>query len=507
MRVTSTTLLLCAFALAASSARGETSYRHRGDVLTRYIHEKMWDDRARTYLDRHPRPEKGLPYCTMWGLGIQFSALASGVRYDPAHYRPLMDRFFDGLEQYYNRSQKMYSAYLGGTMDLYYDDNHWMILDYLEAYEITKSPRYLAKAREILDGCLGGVDGVLGGGSYWHYNRVKYPTKNTCSNAPLATALLRMSGLVRDPAKKRELLRRGREILAWTTDTLQDTDGIMWDNINTKTREINKRWTFTYNTALIIRAHLELYRQTRSRASLEEAKRLARAAAKWLRRDGAAEDARHYHDPVQFTVHLIEALLEVYEITRDEALLMRCRRTAEYYWRTWRQGRPAKLMDLASVARMQWLLGAHDRPGARRGRTKYVRVELDGAKKTITLAEVEVMVGRTNVACRGRALQSSTYEECYAERAVDGTTSGGWGDSSMAHTEVDRRDPWWEVALDTKPGNERIDAIRVWNRTDAVQDRITGARVLVLDDERRPVWQAAIDETPRPSVEFAVGSR
>ena len=59
-----------------------------------------------------------------------------------------------------------------------------------EAYEVTGDRVYLDKAQAVLEGCLAGVDDVLGGGSYWHVDTEKHPSKNTCANAPLATALL-----------------------------------------------------------------------------------------------------------------------------------------------------------------------------------------------------------------------------------------------------------------------------------------------------------------------------
>jgi len=130
-------------------------------------------------------------------------------------------------------------------------------------------------------------------------------------------------------------------------------------------------------------------------------------------------------------------------------------------------------------------------------RGRFVRVELPGAEKILSLAEVEVISGGTNVARGKPATQVSTAFEGAASRAVDGTTSGVYTDGSVTHTAT-QSDPWWEVDLgEALP----IDAITVWNRTDgSVGARLAGARVIVLDADRQPIWQTTFEQAPATSV-------
>ena len=142
-------------------------------------------------------------------------------------------------------------------------------------------------------------------------------------------------------------------------------------------------------------------------------------------------------------------------------------------------------------------------PAAPRGR--YVRIDLPGAGKILSLAEVEVFSGADNVA-RGRpATQSSTTHDGVAARAVDGTANGDYfAANSVTHTATEAN-PWWEVDL----GEERpIERLVIANRTDNGQGgRLAGARVSVLDAARKPVWEQAI-EAPQASNAFApAGSR
>lgn len=128
---------------------------------------------------------------------------------------------------------------------------------------------------------------------------------------------------------------------------------------------------------------------------------------------------------------------------------------------------------------------------------RFVRVELPGAKRILSLAEVEVFEGEENLAPRGDASQSSTGFEGLARLAIDRNTDGRYFEAkSTTHTR-DEYDPWWEVKLtEARP----IDRVVIWNRTDGdLEGRLTGARVQVLDEDRAVLWQAVLDSPPDPS--------
>ena len=133
-------------------------------------------------------------------------------------------------------------------------------------------------------------------------------------------------------------------------------------------------------------------------------------------------------------------------------------------------------------------------------RGRFVRVELPGADRILSLAEVEVFRGGENVA-RGRpATQVSTTHDAPAARAVDGVTEGGFFvANSVTHTAT-QADPWWEVDLGEDLPIERI---VVWNRTDGVGTRLAGARVSLLGATRQPVWQTVLATAPETSLSLA----
>jgi hypothetical protein len=133
---------------------------------------------------------------------------------------------------------------------------------------------------------------------------------------------------------------------------------------------------------------------------------------------------------------------------------------------------------------------------------RYVRIELPGNQRVLSLAEVEVFSGEENIALGRTVSQSSVEGEGAPERAVDGDTTGEWDHGSVTRTE-EQSDPWWEVDLEAV---SRIDRVVVWNRTDygdeRLHQRLANFRLKVLDEKRQPVFCRVMLEPPRPSVEI-----
>ncbi len=124
---------------------------------------------------------------------------------------------------------------------------------------------------------------------------------------------------------------------------------------------------------------------------------------------------------------------------------------------------------------------------------RYLRVELPGAERILSLAEVELYSAGTNVAKSSTAQQSSTDSGGSAARAVDGNTSGNYDEESVTHTKQEAN-PWWECDLgEAKP----LERIVLFNRRDhGLQDRLGLARVQLLDGDRNVVWQRTLDRHP-----------
>lgn len=135
---------------------------------------------------------------------------------------------------------------------------------------------------------------------------------------------------------------------------------------------------------------------------------------------------------------------------------------------------------------------------------RFVRIELPGNERTLTLAEVQVLSDGKNIAPQGIASQSSVAYDGLPERAIDGNTDGSYGAGGQTHTQENERNPWWMLDL----GSDRpIDEIVVWNRTDGdLGDRLRDFRLIVRDSSGTITYRKEAIPPPRPSLRFEIGS-
>jgi putative heme-binding domain-containing protein len=134
---------------------------------------------------------------------------------------------------------------------------------------------------------------------------------------------------------------------------------------------------------------------------------------------------------------------------------------------------------------------------------RYVRIELPGKQRTLTLAEVEVYSDGVNIARRGKASQKNTSHGGDASRAIDGNTSGNFGSGGLTHSQEGTPDPWWEVDLG---GEQPIQSIVVYNRTDGnLGQRLKGFTLVVLDRNRNVIYRKDGNPAPAVKASFDIG--
>ena len=143
-------------------------------------------------------------------------------------------------------------------------------------------------------------------------------------------------------------------------------------------------------------------------------------------------------------------------------------------------------------------------PSGTRLSGRYLRIEIPGKEKILSLAEVQVFHGANNIALTGEATQSSTAFDGPARLAIDGNTNGNFAEAkSTTHTETSTA-PWWELDLKSA---QPVDRVVLWNRTDGDSAaRLSGFRLALLDEKREPVWQQEVKDAPHPNSEFSVSS-
>ena len=331
---------------AWGQTKGGVSLERANEVMA-YLQEHFWDGKLDLY---RAKADAGDPDF-IWGGGVMFSALVGASRHDK-RYRGIMRKFFNALEGYWDDKVKVpgYEPARtgGGGSDKYYDDNAWMVITYLEAYEVTGETRYLKKAAATLEFVMSGWDEELGGGIWWHEGH-KGGGKNTCANAPAAVGCLRLAKF-RSGKEAAALVEDGKKVVEWTKKTLGAPNGLYADAINVETKEINHA-QLTYNAGLMLRAFLGLHAHTGKKEYLDEAKRIGEAADSLLQQETGV-----YRDPMKWAHLMVEADFELHRWTQKSRFLKRARTNCEGHYERWKEKKPDELIENASLARELWLL-------------------------------------------------------------------------------------------------------------------------------------------------------
>lgn len=253
-----------------------------------------------------------------WGVGVLMSAMNGAARIAP-EWRKDLREFVEKTRAYWNEAGPV-AGYdvlpMPKPADRYYDDNAWMVLALVEAYDILSDKKILVYAEQALRYVLSGEDDKLGGGIYWRESDKK--SKNTCSNAPAAAACLAVYAKTQDKA----LLARAKTLYAWTKRHLQDpSDLLYWDSISLEGKIDKTKWS--YNTGLMIRTAAELGRWTKDAAYTRDARALADASEKrWLVEGRLADEGKFAH-----------LLLESWTFVPDPARDAKARAALVWLWK------------------------------------------------------------------------------------------------------------------------------------------------------------------------------
>ncbi len=338
----SAVVYLLSFA-GATQAAEPNPYAQRAREVTEHIQKAFFDSQSGVYFKSVTvrKPDY------VWLQSVMFSNLVAAARAEPDTYGPLLQKYFTALDGYWDAKVKIpgYEAAptRGNGNDKYYDDNAWLVITFLEAYETNHDSRYLTRADETLQFVLSGWDEEGGGGIWWHQAH-KDGTKNACSNGPAAVGCLRLARY-REGDDAVALVDQARKIVAWTVSSLQADDGLFEDRKVVASGEV-KHGKLTYNSALMLRALLGLYRATGKKEYLEQAQRIAKAADSLLDRKTGV-----YRDAVRYAHFMVEADLELYRTTKEEYLLTRAKRNVDAFYENWKAKPPNDMISNAAVAR------------------------------------------------------------------------------------------------------------------------------------------------------------
>ncbi len=237
-----------------------------------------------------------------------------------------------GLDMYYDttRTPYAYSSYITvGESDRFYDDNIWLVIDFVDLYISSGEKRYLERAEATWQFVESGRDEVLGDGIYWCEQ--KKHSKNACSNAPASVAALKLYKATGNEA----YLQMGKELYAWCYNTLHDAkDNLYFDNISLRGRI--SRAKYSYNSGQMIEAGAMLYALIGEKEYLEQAQATAAGCyERWFKPqlDEQREMRMMDSGDVWFDAVMLRGLIALYGVDGDDTYLRAVDASLDYAWR------------------------------------------------------------------------------------------------------------------------------------------------------------------------------
>jgi predicted alpha-1,6-mannanase (GH76 family) len=190
-------------------------------------------------------------------------------------------RIIGSLRQYMGQASVYHTRAVPSRR--YTDDNNWIGLDLLDAYDLLHDPGYLEEAVRIFNFAVSFWDPV-NGGIVWGEGQTQRPT---VSNAPVITIGLRLAALT----GQQQYRAWADRIDGWENAHLRASNGLYWDHVNAN--ESVDTSLYTYNQGVMIDANLEYAVLTGQRQYLDVAQQIANATAAafaghWYNHDDAA---------------------------------------------------------------------------------------------------------------------------------------------------------------------------------------------------------------------------
>lgn len=272
-------------------------------------------------------------YSYLWpysGTLSMMSALYEATR-DDAVLKFIDNEVVEGLKMYHDTSRTPYgyASYITTSeSDRFYDDNIWLVIDFVDLYTLTGEQKYLDLALDIWQFVLSGRDTVLGDGIYWCEQ--KKDTKNTCSNAPAAVAALKLY----KATGEQQYFDQGENFYTWVFYSLRDQDHLYWDNVSVKGKFDRRK--FSYNAGQMIEAGVLLYEITGHAVYLQQAKDTAAAAmqqwAKQYSNDNGETLIIVESGDVWFDAVMLRGFLALWRVEKTDIFLVAYDDTLNYAW-------------------------------------------------------------------------------------------------------------------------------------------------------------------------------
>jgi Glycosyl hydrolase family 76 len=317
------TLVFCFLITTLSfSQQDKATYLERINTINTNINHLFYEPKTGLYYETNDSIKNEHPHSYLWPLCalIQATNEAEAVGSTSVQMQPVIN----AINQYYNTLPPApgYQAYVTKekTDSRFYDDNQWIAIAYLDAYNRTRKPFFLDKATEIYRFMMTGFDTLSGGGLYWREDQKT--SKNTCSNGPGILVALQLYKITH----QKQYLDTALLLYNWVNHHLQTPEGLYYDAIRIPSLKIDSA-LYTYNTGTMLQANALLYEITKNKSYLQEAERIATAAKGHFYKDSKLPG--NYW----FNAVMLRGFQELYRIDHNHQQLQFFYDDAERVWK------------------------------------------------------------------------------------------------------------------------------------------------------------------------------
>jgi uncharacterized protein YyaL (SSP411 family) len=341
-------LLTCTLAfsfnlLAAQSAR---TLKERADSLHTLVYKYFYDAADSVYYETNQIRTGENKYSYLWPL----CALIQAANEQEALHNSddFMSPVLKAIQQYHSTIPPApgYQAYVTKEKkdSRFYDDNQWIGIACLDAYNRTHEKKYLDIGKEIYRFMMTGFDTLSGGGLYWRED--KKNSKNTCSNGPGIIVALELYKITHQES----YLDTALILYDWVNAHLRSPSGLYYDNLHIPSLQIDSAM-YTYNAGTMLQSNVLLYQVTGEKKYLKEAEQIASSVKNHFYKNNTLP-ANYWFNAV-----LLRGEIALYHIDKNRDHLNFFIKYADKVWNEQRDksgliGKPGKRKALIDQAAM-----------------------------------------------------------------------------------------------------------------------------------------------------------
>ncbi len=270
-------------------------------------------------------PATGLYQTTgYWNAANSLTVLANYSRLDGT------DAFFPIFANTLAVTPRSYPGFLDG----YYDDEGWWALAWIDVYDLTHQPQYLAAATHLFSDMTTAWDNTCGGGIWWNSDR-QY--KNAIANELFLSVAGQLAARATNGTDRATYLSWAEREWAWFQGSgMINNQNLINDGLVTSTCKNNGQKTWSYNQGVILGGLTQLNALTHDASLLSTADTIANAAiANLTTGNGILTDTCEPNcgnDGVEFKGVFLRNLMALQAVEHNPAYTAFIRTNADSVW-------------------------------------------------------------------------------------------------------------------------------------------------------------------------------